>query len=141
MYWLRTIRKSVNSNIEELKTNEILINRCLNKEYSGDGLCAAGRFSISIDPEGNIYPCHLFRLNDSFKMGNIYDKEKNIFNSLSYKKLKNQRKVLGCDECSARNICSQCFEKWYIRMMYWSLIVIKYVNLIDIILPVLTILI
>ena len=38
-------------------------------------------------------------------------KEKNIFNSLSYKKLKNQRKVLGCDECSARNICSQCFEK------------------------------
>ena len=29
----------------------------------------------------------------------------------SYKKLKNQRKVLGCDECSARNICSQCFEK------------------------------
>ena len=27
------------------------------------------------------------------------------------KKLKNQRKVLGCDECSARNICSQCFEK------------------------------
>lgn len=105
------LEKSVNSNIEELKTNEILINRCLNKEYSGDGLCAAGRFSISIDPEGNIYPCHLFRLNDSFKMGNIYDKEKNIFNSLSYKKLKNQRKVLGCDECSARNICSQCFEK------------------------------
>lgn len=105
------LEKSVNSNIEELKTNEILINRCLNKEYSGDGLCAAGRFSISIDPEGNIYPCHLFRLNDSFKMGNIYDKEKNIFNSLSYKKLKNQRKVLGCDECSARNMCSQCFEK------------------------------
>lgn len=72
------LEKSVNSNIEELKTNEILINRCLNKEYSGDGLCAAGRFSISIDPEGNIYPCHLFRLMIVLKW-EIYMIKKRIF--------------------------------------------------------------
>lgn len=75
---------------------------CVYKRISG---CGAGHEYVAVTPEGDIYPCHQFVGNESFKMGSVFggdiDQEhvKLFKNGHIYNKPK-------CMECWARFYCS-----------------------------------
>lgn len=87
-----------------------LISRCLSKEHTGGGLCQVGNSALTFLPNGDVYPCHLFIYNNTYKIGNILDKK--LFKQIDEvrENLNNIRKKVGCDKCKARNLCSQCFK-------------------------------
>lgn len=75
---------------------------CVYKRVSG---CGAGFEYVAVTPEGDIYPCHQFVGNDSFRMGTVFDgiidegisrkfKEGHIYNKPE------------CSECWAKFYCS-----------------------------------
>lgn len=75
---------------------------CVYKRISG---CGAGHEYVAITPLGEVYPCHQFIGNESFKMGNVYEDELNteISESLKSAHIYNKPK---CRECWARFYCS-----------------------------------
>jgi uncharacterized protein len=89
-----------------------LITRCLSPNHSGGGLCQVGNKGLTFMPNGDVYPCHMFVYNQNFKIGNINDVQ--ILDQLdsTNEKLNTIRKEVGCTECRARNICSQCFKNY-----------------------------
>lgn len=87
-----------------------LISRCLSKEHTGGGLCQVGNSALTFLPNGDVYPCHLFIYNNTYKIGNILDKRPFKQIDEVRENLNNIRKKVGCDECKARNLCSQCFK-------------------------------
>ncbi len=76
---------------------------CIYKRISG---CGAGHEYVAITPDGDIFPCHQFVGDDSFKMGNIFtDEEINQDLSSTFRKAHIYNKPL-CRECWARFYCS-----------------------------------
>lgn len=75
---------------------------CIYKRIAG---CGAGHEYVAVTPEGDIYPCHQFVGNDSFKMGTVFDGELNqdiiqrFSNATIYQKDE-------CKKCWARFYCS-----------------------------------
>jgi uncharacterized protein len=75
---------------------------CLSKRVSA---CGAGNEYFSVAPNGDLYPCHQFVGDESFKMGNVYEGKLNenircVFaNSCLFTRKK-------CDGCFAKFICS-----------------------------------
>lgn len=80
------------------------------------GGCGAGRFYMSIEPNGDMYPCVFFPHKNEVKLGNIAEddfetiwQENNLLNQLRDKKiLKNH-----CGVCDSRNICGGCRARAY----------------------------
>ncbi|WP_234119046.1 radical SAM/SPASM domain-containing protein [Clostridium hydrogenum] len=69
--------------------------------------CNAGFNAITFFQNGDMYPCHMFVLNNDYYMGNVSDD--NIFFSSKFKSVKNKLDNINkCDDCNARNICSKC---------------------------------
>ena len=70
--------------------------------------CSAGRESVAITAEGDVYPCHGFVGIDEFKMGNVHEKN---FPGESYNTIKNIFKEINvytskeCISCWARFLC------------------------------------
>lgn len=99
------------------RSNRMIPTHFYNPEYTNPmiaqmadfiGGCGAGRFYMSIEPNGDMYPCVFFPHEDEVKLGNIIEddfeatwQENTLLNQLRDKKiLKNH-----CGECDSRNIC------------------------------------
>lgn len=90
---------------EYIKDNKDIKLNILNLLNSKNKIgCQAGRKSISISPDGNIYPCHYFYIDKINKLElDRINKDIMIFNKHLYKK-----KNSSCNNCWLRNICNQC---------------------------------
>lgn len=68
------------------------------------GICNSGISSICIDPQGYVYPCHLYvNQNYNYALGNIL-----IGKIEEFKELYKIREKLGCYNCSAKYSCNIC---------------------------------
>lgn len=105
------------SGIGEIKA---FFERCMEKKYILDNgacniisrflgqmksehICSAGNGIISIDVEGNIFPCQLFMTNNLFQMGNIEEPQLKSFLPFTKKEYR-----ISCKKCSARSCCNVC---------------------------------
>lgn len=87
----------VKSIIEILKTKRIT-----------DGHCSAGITTLSVDVNGDIYPCFMFNGNKKFFMGNIYKLDLHKFNLLRKEYLdKKSDKPDKCKACWVNTICTE----------------------------------
>jgi radical SAM protein with 4Fe4S-binding SPASM domain len=80
------------------------------------GGCGAGRFYISIEPNGDIYPCVFFPHDDEVKIGNLFrdDFEELWVNSPLLEKLRNKDILEGyCGSCPYRYTCGGCRARAY----------------------------
>jgi radical SAM protein with 4Fe4S-binding SPASM domain len=80
------------------------------------GGCGAGRFYMSVEPNGDLYPCVFFPHNDEVKLGNLLkdDFEYVWKNNELLKTLRNKEILEGhCGECESRNICGGCRARAY----------------------------
>ena len=80
------------------------------------GGCGAGRFYMSIEPNGDMYPCVFFPHKEDVKLGNL--KENNFEeiwqNNRVLFELRNKEILHGhCGECNSRNICGGCRARAY----------------------------
>lgn len=75
---------------------------CVVKRLRG---CGAGAEYISVTPEGDIYPCHQFVGNESFKIGHVDTGIENRDLSMHFKKA-NVLSKASCQECWAKFYCS-----------------------------------
>jgi len=80
------------------------------------GGCGAGRFYMSIEPNGDLYPCVFFPHNEELKIGNLIKddfkdlwKENSLLNNLRNKKILKG----NCKSCNYKNICGGCRARAY----------------------------
>lgn len=75
---------------------------CVYKRISG---CGAGHEYVAVTPDGDIYPCHQFVGNESFKMGDVFSDiiDTEIADTFKKAHIYNKPK---CKECWARFYCS-----------------------------------
>ncbi len=75
---------------------------CVIKRLSG---CGSGHEYVAVTPEGDIYPCHQFVGQESFKMGNVFENTFNESISEDFKKSNVYTKEM-CVNCWAKFYCS-----------------------------------
>lgn len=88
--------------------------RCFfTKSEYNDNLCEAGKSNITIDTNGNLWPCQLFVNKDEYFMGNIEDGLENLnFEKVQHKlKSVNKSSDLECTKCIAKCFCGSCIGK------------------------------
>lgn len=74
------------------------------KKERNYGFCGAGKRSICVDTQGNIYPCHFYMLEgEKYFLGNILKSKINKFELID-----ENRNKLNCDNCDAKWICNTC---------------------------------
>lgn len=75
---------------------------CVIKRISG---CGAGTEYVAVSPEGDIYPCHQFVGDPSFKLGNLEDEkfENKMFDQFNSAHIYNKEE---CRSCWAKFYCS-----------------------------------
>ncbi len=73
---------------------------CIYKRISG---CGSGTEYMAVTPTGDLYPCHQFVGDESFKLGNIYDGVTNP---------ETQKCFANCN-VYARSDCADCWAKLY----------------------------
>lgn len=68
---------------------------CVIKRVSG---CGAGTEYVAVSPEGDIYPCHQFVGNTSYRLGNIFDDtfENRLFDMFNKAHIYNKEDCTGC---------------------------------------------
>lgn len=115
-----TVAKSLAS-----KESQVIPTHFYNPEYTNNTLkkladfiggCGAGRFYLSIEPNGDIYPCVFFPHKGEVLLGNIIaDDFDTIWQSDDILwKLRNKDILQGnCGECKSRNICGGCRARAY----------------------------
>lgn len=80
------------------------------------GGCGAGRFYMSIEPNGDMYPCVFFPHNEDVKLGNLLkDDFKGIWSDNNVlNQLRNKNILKGhCSDCESQNICGGCRARAY----------------------------
>jgi radical SAM protein with 4Fe4S-binding SPASM domain len=80
------------------------------------GGCGAGRFYMSIEPNGDMYPCVFFPHKNDVKLGNLlYDNFEDVWrDDKTLSKLRNKEILKGnCGDCNSRNICGGCRARAY----------------------------
>ncbi|MTK12443.1 MAG: SPASM domain-containing protein [Clostridiaceae bacterium] len=85
-------------------TNIVLLLRRIHNRSIKSNTCRAATSSLTIDKDGNIYPCHRFINEKDFNLGNIYKE----FNLTKFNHIKNEIQVEHnkiCDKCWAINYC------------------------------------
>lgn len=96
-----------------------------NPEYTNPGMkaladfvggCGAGRFYMSIEPNGDMFPCVFFPHDSSLKLGNLKDNdiEDLWVNNELLIDLRDKDALNGhCGECESRYICGGCRARAY----------------------------
>lgn len=92
----------------------------LKTKKSSDHFCGAGFLDVSIDVDGNIYPCFMFNDNSKFIMGNVYDENSEAFLHKREDYINNRiSKNDDCANCWAHGICSSghsgCIGAFYLE--------------------------
>lgn len=85
--------------------------RKLNMDGISDSLCDAGFGSVTVAPNGDIYPCHLFVGTKKYKMGNVFSDKFNLYpteSSMCELRKKTKRERKECQSCWIRNFCTRC---------------------------------
>ncbi|MCE5215092.1 MAG: radical SAM protein [Methanobacterium sp.] len=80
------------------------------------GGCGAGRFYMSVEPNGDLYPCVFFPHESELKLGNLLidDFEEVWKNNELLNTLRNKEILQGhCGECDSHNICGGCRARAY----------------------------
>ena len=80
------------------------------------GGCGAGRFYLSIEPNGDLYPCVFFPHESDVKVGNLLEDDFNDLwkNSKLLDKLRNKEILSGhCGKCESRDVCGGCRARAY----------------------------
>lgn len=80
------------------------------------GGCGAGRFYMSIEPNGDLYPCVFFPHEEELKLGNLMedDFEEVWNNNPLLTELRNKDYLKeNCGNCSNKNICGGCRARAY----------------------------
>ena len=107
------------------KEAQVIPTHFYNPEYTNNSLkkladfiggCGAGRFYLSIEPNGDIFPCVFFPHNEDVLLGNILsDDFTAIWQSNDIlMKLRNKNILHGhCGVCKSRNICGGCRARAY----------------------------
>lgn len=95
--------------------NELLtpLKTFFSKKYH-DALCNASLESVTIDIEGNIWPCQMYINHSNFFMGNILDSKKKLNESNEFKQTRKifanitKSKIAKCNTCISRYWCHGC---------------------------------
>lgn len=80
------------------------------------GGCGAGRFYMSVEPNGDMFPCVFFPHDDVLKLGNIKDDdlEDMWVNNELLLQLRDKNLLVGhCGICESRYICGGCRARAY----------------------------
>lgn len=80
------------------------------------GGCGAGRFYMSVEPNGEMFPCVFFPHDDILRLGNIQDTDMEDMwkNNEVLLKLRNKDILEGhCGECDSKYICGGCRARAY----------------------------
>lgn len=78
--------------------------------------CGAAREVITVNPNGDVYPCDGFKGVDEFKMGNILSEDlSDILNKNEVRKLKDRtaKDIEKCSKCIYRAMCCSCCYSAY----------------------------
>lgn len=94
-------------------SKEALLNHMMaNGSFTGRGkiFCEAGLKMLSVDPNGDIYPCHAFAGQEEWLMGNILDCSWE--NRIKCRKVRAALEGVSsgciCSRCTAREVCPHC---------------------------------
>jgi len=113
-------RLAYDANSKGIKTDEVVTpthfsNARLPSQMSGlaefIGGCGAGRFYVSLEPNGDIYPCVFFPHIDTMRVGNIAtdDFESLWIHSSLLQRLRNKDILKdACGSCEKRYVCGGC---------------------------------
>ncbi|OPY23655.1 MAG: pyrroloquinoline quinone biosynthesis protein PqqE [Methanobacterium sp. PtaU1.Bin097] len=105
--------------------NQVIPTHFYNPEYDGFlikqladfiGGCGAGRFYMSVEPNGDLYPCVFFPHDSALKLGNLMedDFEEVWKDNQLLSKLRNKEILKGhCGDCESHNICGGCRARAY----------------------------
>ena len=80
------------------------------------GGCGAGRFYMSIEPNGDLYPCVFFPHDENLRVGNLlHDDFEEIWkNNQLLKDLRNNDLLKNhCGSCESKNVCGGCRARAY----------------------------
>lgn len=80
------------------------------------GGCGAGRFYMSVEPNGDLYPCVFFPHDQDVKLGNLLENDfEDVWrNDELLGTLRNKEILEGhCGECESHNICGGCRARAY----------------------------
>ena len=80
------------------------------------GGCGAGRFYLSLEPNGDIYPCVFFPHDDAMRVGNLFeDNFEDIWrHSKLFRSMRNKDKLReNCGDCRYRYTCGGCRARAY----------------------------
>jgi radical SAM protein with 4Fe4S-binding SPASM domain len=105
--------------------NQVIPTHFFNPEYNSPlikqladfiGGCGAGRFYMSVEPNGDLYPCVFFPHNQDVRLGNLMEDNLDIVwkNNQLLNILRNKEILEGhCGECDSHNICGGCRARAY----------------------------
>lgn len=98
--------------IQDNKTVEA--SHFLSQKLCNNAYCGAGLDEITVDINGDIYPCFMFINKQSFLLGNI---DNGITNKQLLVELENNTKNQkpGCRACPVKDICNMCIGANYIE--------------------------
>jgi radical SAM protein with 4Fe4S-binding SPASM domain len=80
------------------------------------GGCGAGRFYMTIEPNGDLYPCVFFPHDDALLLGNLLEDDfEHIWqNNTLLNNLRNKDSLQeSCGSCESKNICGGCRARAY----------------------------
>jgi len=107
------------------KDNLVIPTHFSNPEYSNPmvkqladfiGGCGAGRFYMSVEPNGDLYPCVFFPHEEEVMLGNLLkDDFENLWKNHELLKTLRNKEILKnhCGKCESRNICGGCRARAY----------------------------
>jgi len=88
----------------------LTIVRMLLHQHSGEKFCGAGSTLVGVSSTGELYPCHRFFGNHSFRLGNIFNRDFDHW----FNPWRNVDDLPACNACEARYTClGGCYHDNY----------------------------
>lgn len=110
---LLPLGRAGNMDLSREKAEPITVSQWTAYGHSPCSSCGIG-YVIMINPDGNVYPCHVYA-HQHYNLGNIYEKNlKEIIDSSKYRELRkiNVDKIEKCRACDLRYLCGGGCRVW-----------------------------